>query len=165
MQEIGAELPRPYNPLNEKGNLLMIPKHDEDFYGWAMTNASLLKQKKYQEADMDMIIEELEEMGGSNENQLINRLGVLIAHLLKWQFQPEVRGRSWEGTIEEQRHKIKRLVKKNPSLKTKISEAIEEGFSDSKSIIKKDTPLELKLLPAECPYTFDQIMDDEFYPE
>jgi len=165
MQEIGAELPRPYNPLNEKGNVQMIPKHDEDFYGWAMTNASLLKQKKYQEADMDMIIEELEEMGGSNENQLINRLGVLIAHLLKWQFQPELRGRSWEGTIEEQRHKIKRLVKKNPSLKTKISEAIEEGFSDSKSIIKKDTPLELKLLPAECPYTFDQIVDDDFYPE
>ena len=143
----------------------MIPKHDEDFYGWAMANATLLKQRKYQEADMDMIIEELEEMGGSNENQLINRLGVLIAHLLKWQFQSELRGRSWEGTIEEQRHKIKRLVKKNPSLKTKIPEAVEEAFSDSKSIIKKDTPLDLKLLPAECPYTFDQITDDDFYPQ
>lgn len=143
----------------------MIPKHDEDFYGWAMANATLLKQKKYQEADMDMIIEELEEMGGSNENQLINRLGVLIAHLLKWQFQSELRGRSWEGTIEEQRHKIKRLIKKNPSLKTKIPEAVEEAFSDSKSIIKKDTPLDLKLLPAECPYTFDQITDDDFYPQ
>jgi len=143
----------------------MIPKHDEDFYGWAMANATLLKQGKYKEADMDMIIEELEEMGGSNENQLINRLGVLIAHLLKWQFQSELRGRSWEGTIEEQRHKIKRLVKKNPSLKTKIPEAVEEAFSDSKSIIKKDTPLDLKLLPAECPYTFDQITDDDFYPQ
>jgi len=143
----------------------MIPKHDEDFYGWAMANAALLKQRKYQEADMDMIIEELEEMGGSNENQLINRLGVLIAHLLKWQFQPELRGRSWEGTIEEQRHKIKRLIKKNPSLKTKISEAIEEGFADSKTTIKKDTPLDLKLLPTECPYTFEQMMNDEFYPE
>ena len=143
----------------------MIPKHDEDFYGWAMANAALLKQGKYKEADMDMIIEELEEMGGSNENQLINRLGVLIAHLLKWQFQSELRGRSWEGTIEEQRHKIKRLVKKNPSLKTKISEAVEEAFSDSKSIIKKDTPLDLKLLPAECPYTFEQIVDDDFYPQ
>ena len=143
----------------------MYPKHDEDFYGWAMTNAALLKKEKYKEADMDMIIEELEEMGGSNESQLINRLGVLIAHLLKWQFQPELRGRSWEGTIEEQRHKIQRLVRKNPSLKTKVTEAIEEGFLDSRAIIKKDTPLDLKLLPAECPYTFEQIMNDEFYPE
>jgi len=143
----------------------MHPKHDEDFYGWAMENASLLKKGKYQEADMDKIIEELEEMGGSNESQLINRLGVLIAHLLKWQLQPELRCRSWEGTIEEQRHKIQRLMRKNPSLKNKITEAIEEGFLDSRTIIKKDTPLDLKLLPSQCPYTFEQIMDDEFYPE
>ncbi len=33
---------------------------------------------------MEHIIEELEEMGLSNENQLINRLSVLVAHLLKW---------------------------------------------------------------------------------
>lgn len=140
-------------------------KYENDFYGWAMQNIQLLKQGNYQEADIEHIIEELEEMGTSHENQLINRLAVLIAHLLKWQFQPDFRGRSWEGTIEEQRRKIDRIIKKNPSLKPKISEAIEEGFADSKAIIKKETPIDMKVLPSTCPYTFDQIMDDEFYPE
>lgn len=142
----------------------MFHKYEEDFHGWTMQNVQLLKQGKYQEADIEHIIEELEEMGISNENQLINRLSVLIAHLLKWQFQPDFRGRSWEGTIEEQRNKINRLIKKNPSLKAKVSEAIEEGFSDSKSIIKKETPIDLKVLPSTCPYTFDQIISDDFYP-
>src|SRR5690242_2885138 len=117
----------------------MYPKYEEDFHGWALRNVQLLKQGNYQEADIEHIIEELEEMGISNENQLINRLAVLISHLLKWQFQPDFRGRSWEGTIEEQRRKINRLIKKNPSLKTKIPEAMEEGFCDSKAIIKKET--------------------------
>ena len=143
----------------------MYPHHDEDFHGWAMANASLLKQGKIGEADMEYIIEELEEMVSSNECQLINRLAILIAHLLKWHFQPDFRGRSWSGTIEEQRQKIERLIKKNPSLKSKIIEAVEDGFSDSKSIIKKETPIDLKLLPTTCPYTFEQIMDDAFYPE
>lgn len=143
----------------------MYPKYEEDFYGWTMHNIQLLKQGKYQEADIKHIIEELEEMGISNENQLINRLAVLIAHLLKWNLQPDFRGRSWEGTIEEQRRKINRLIKKNPSLKAKISEAIEEGFYDSKTIIKKETSIDLKALPSVCPYTFEQIMNDAFYPE
>lgn len=140
------------------------PEHDKDFYGWAMQNASLLKQGRFSEADMDSIIEELEEMGGNNESQLINRLGVLIAHLMKWQFQPDLQGNSWSSTIKEQRHKIKRLIRKNPSLKPKIAEAIEEGFSDSKIIIEKDASLILNMLPTECPYNFEQLMDDSFYP-
>ena len=138
--------------------------YENDFYGWTRTTVALLKQKKYQEADMDHIIEELEEMGGSYENQLINRLAILIAHLLKWQFQPDFRDRSWSGTIKEQRNKINRLMRKNPSLKSKISEALQEGFDDSKNIIEKETPIEMNLLPQECPYTFEQITDHEFYP-
>lgn len=143
----------------------MQPKYEQDFYGWALSNVNLLKQGKYQEADMEHIIEELEEMGISNENQLINRFSILIAHLLKWQFQPDFRGRSWSGTIKEQRNKIQRLLRKNPSLKSKIAEAVEEGFSDSRNVIEKETPIDLKLLPKECPYTFEQIINDEFYPQ
>jgi len=143
----------------------MYPKHNEDFYGWATANASLLKQGKLKEVDMENIIEELEEMGRSEKYQLINRFSILIAHLLKWKYQPELRGRSWSGTIKEQRHRIERLIKQNPSLKHEIPEAIQEGFSDSKDLIEKETPIDLNLLPSECPYTFEQIMNDEFYPE
>ena len=97
----------------------MYPKHAEDFYGWAMANASLLKQGKYQEVDMESIIEELEDMGISNEHQLINCLSQLIFHLLKWEHQPDFRGRSWHGSIKEQRKRTKILIKKILALKVK----------------------------------------------
>ena len=117
------------------------------------------------QVDVDNLIEELEDMGNSNENQLINRFAILIAHLLKWEYQLVMRSRSWEATIEEQRNKINRLFRKNPSLKPKIVEAIEEGFLDSRSIIKKDTSLDLSILPRVCPYTYNQLVNDSFYPK
>lgn len=143
----------------------MHPKHDEDFYGWAMANASLLKQGKYQEVDMDKIIEELEEMGINNKRAFVSHLAQLIFHLLKWQFQPDFRGRSWEGTIETQREELEELLKDSPSLKNKISENFPIAYKKAKSFIKKETPIDLKLLPSECPYTFEQLMEEAFFPE
>ena len=143
----------------------MHPKHDEDFYGWAMANVSLLKKGKYKEADMDKIIEEMETLGRSNKRELVSRSGVLIAHLLKWQYQSDIRNASWEGTIERQRIEIDDLLSENPSLKSHIQEVIPKAYKYAFSILKEETPIDLKLLPAECPYIFEQIMDDAFYPK
>ncbi|MGH8555990.1 MAG: DUF29 domain-containing protein, partial [Methylococcales bacterium] len=53
-------------------------------------------------------------MGASERRELINRLAVLSAHLLKWQYQPSFRGRSWQITIKEQRRQLQRLLNDNP---------------------------------------------------
>lgn len=143
----------------------MIPKHDEDFYGWTMANASLLKQGKYKEADMDMIIEEMEEMGRSAESQLTHRLSLVLTHLLKWQFQPALQGKSWKVTLREQRRASRRLINKNPSLKSKIPNCMFEAYEDAVDEAIKETGLDEKTFPSECPYSFEQVMNDDFYPE
>ena len=117
------------------------------------------------EVDFDGIIEELEEMGISNKHALKNRIAQLVFHFLKWQFQPEFRCRSWTGTIREQRIRLRDILEENPSLKSYVSEAIPKAYKISITLIEKETPIDLKLLPVQCPYTFDQIMNDEFYPE
>jgi hypothetical protein len=143
----------------------MHPEYEKDFYGWATVNASLLKQGKFSEADMENIIEEMEAMGRSEKAQLINRFAVLIAHLLKWQFQPDFRGRSWHGTIKEQRKRATLLLKENPSLKSKLGEAFTDAYELAVDQIERETPIDLKLLPLECPYTFEQCLNEGFYPE
>lgn len=143
----------------------MYPKHDEDFYGWAMAEAQLLKEGKLSELDIDNLIEELQEMGRSEKYQLINRFSILMAHLLKWQFQNELAGHSWKCSIKEQRNKIKRLLQENPSLKPKINESMTHGYVDAVILASKDTGFAEKHFPTQCPYTFEQMMNDEFYPE
>lgn len=143
----------------------MHPKYEDDFYAWTMANASLLKQGRFSEVDMENIIEEIESMGRSEKNQLVNRFAVLIAHLLKWQFQPDFRGRSWHGTIKEQRKRAKILLKENPSLKSKLTEAFSDAYELAVDQIEKETPIDLKLVPSECPYSFEECLDDNFFPE
>ena len=143
----------------------MYPKYEEDFYGWISASIGLLKQKRFGEMDIDHLIEELEDMGNNKKHALVLRLAQLIFHLLKWQHQPDFRGRSWDASIQEQRKRIKKLLLENPSLKNELDMFLVDAYEDSILLIKKETPIDLKLLPQECPYTFDKIMNDEFYPE
>ena len=143
----------------------MYPSHDKDVYGWAVHTAQLLRDKKMNEVDFDGIVEELEEMGISNKHALISRLTLVISHLLKWQFQPNMRGHSWTYTIRAQRKKASYVLDDNPSLKSKLDEIIAKAYKVAIDEATDQTGLDEKTFPAQCPYTFDQIMNDEFYPE
>ncbi len=143
----------------------MYPSHEKDVYGWAIHTAQLLKDKKMNEIDFDHIVEELEDMVSSNETQMINRLTLVLSHLLKWQFQPNMRGHSWIYTIREQRKRSKIHLRKNPSLKSKLNEILLDAYDIAVLEAVKESGLDEKTFPSECQYTLDQIMDDEFYPE
>jgi hypothetical protein len=143
----------------------MYPKHDEDVYGWAVHTAELLRNNKMDELDFGNIIEEMEALGRSEKHELINRFSLVMSHLLKWQYQPTMRGHSWVYSIKEQRKQSKIHLKDNPSLKNKLDEVLEDAYDLAISKAAKETTLDETAFPQECPYTFEQIMNDEFYPE
>ena len=143
----------------------MYPKYEEDVYGWAIHTAQLLRDKKMSELDIDNIIEEMEALGRSEKHELINRLSLVISHLLKWQYQPTMRGHGWIYSIKEQRKQSKIHLKDNPSLKSKLEEILTDAYDVAISKAAKETTLDEKSFPQKCPYTFEQIMDNGFYPE
>lgn len=136
----------------------MKSSYDHDFYNWAMHNAQLLKEGKLAQADIEQIAAELESMGRSEYNALVSRLGILLAHLLKWHYQPEHRSWSWECTIREQRVQITRLLRQNPSLKAKLVTIIADAYEDAILIAERETHIHRHHFPAICQWTFEQIM-------
>lgn len=66
--------------------------YEQDFYAWIQHNIALLKQSKFNEVDIDILIDELESMAKRDKRELTSCLMILIAHLLKWQFQPDKQG-------------------------------------------------------------------------
>ncbi|MCX7109875.1 MAG: DUF29 domain-containing protein [Proteobacteria bacterium] len=138
--------------------------HDKDFHAWAIQQANLLKAGKLNEIDLDNLIEEIESMGASERNQLQNRLKVLIGHLLKWQFQPSFRTRSWNATIKEQRLSVIGLVEDNPSLKSILAERIAKAYPQGVYLAVKETNLDEKTFPLACPYSMEQLFDTGFFP-
>ena len=139
--------------------------HDQDFYSWAMHNAQLLREGRLAEIDCEYVAEELEDMGAAKERELEGRLGVLMAHLLKWIFQPERRGNSWIATIKEQRQRIVRLLRKNPGLKSCLDEAFVNGYSDARLIAVRETNLPERTFPENAPFALEQVLDDAYWPE
>jgi hypothetical protein len=142
-----------------------MSKHEYDFYGWTQDTVELLKQRRFAEVDLDALIEEIADMGGSVWSQLDSRLSVLLAHLLKWKYQSTHRGSSWLLTIEEQRYRLTKLIKKNPSLKPKLAETVKDAYPSAVRAAILETRLEKGVFPTECPWTVEQILDMDWLPD
>ena len=104
------------------------PLYEADFYSWTQQQAELIRQGRLGELDLDNILEEIEGMGRSEYRQLSHRLDILLMHLLKWAYQPEHRSSSWQGSIEEQRLRIRKVIKENPGLKPRINGAMDDAY-------------------------------------
>ncbi len=133
--------------------------HEFDFYAWTQQQIALLKSGKLAEVDIEHIIEEIASMGASERRELINRLAVLLAHILKWHYQPSFRGRSWQLTIKEQRRQLLRLLKDNPSLHARLNEFIADAYMDAILLAAKESGLDETTFPAQCPYTEDELFN------
>jgi len=139
--------------------------YETDFYGWIQSQTDAMRAGNLASLDLDHLIEEIESMGKSQQRALESRLEILLMHLLKWQFQPALKGPSWRFTIEEQRARIARLLQKNPSLASHVQDALEEAYDFAVRLAVKDTGMEKTVFPTQCPWTFEQAMHPEFWPQ
>lgn len=143
----------------------MSDAYNSDFYAWANEQAALLRAGRFGAADIENIAEEIESMGRGEKRELVNRLTVLLLHLLKWHFQPGFRSASWSSSIREQRLRLKSHLKDNPSLKAKLDEAFGEAYELAVIAAARETGLPEGGFPQNCPYRFEQAVDGEFWPE
>ena len=102
--------------------------YETDFYEWTVPNAELLRSGRAGEADLEHIAEELEDLGRRGRRELLQRVSVLIEHLLKWKIQSARRSRSWELTIRVQRKDPMKLLDQNPSLQPYLHESLPEAY-------------------------------------
>jgi Domain of unknown function DUF29 len=137
--------------------------YEQDFYSWIQHHVALLKDSRFDEIDVDNLIEELEGMAKKDERELISRLIILIAHLLKWQYQPDMQSNSWLSSIIEQRAQVLFLLEDVPSLRNKMSDAILRAYPKAQEVTAKETGL--SGFPKQCPYSEKQLLDEDFYPD
>ena len=140
--------------------------YNKDIIAWANEQAALIRAGRFELLDLEHIAEEIEDVGKSEQRELENRMAVLIAHLLKWQYQPTHRGASWQRTIKDQRKMVLKRLKQTPSLKISLVDVewIDDAWTDATLQAAKETGIELIKFPQACPWTMEQVLDDEFLP-
>ena len=139
--------------------------YEADFYAWTQEQARLLRERQWTSLDLDSLVEEIETLGRQERQELVNRLGVLLGHLLKWQYQSENRSNSWKATIREQRRRILRLLDSSPSLQPYLEEALQLGYEDGVDLAVRETNLPDLTFPSTCVYSLEQALDAEFLPD
>lgn len=147
--------------------------YDSDFYAWTERQAEALRrlarrnpELAYELAlDFANLIEEVEDLGRATKRAIETRLELLLLHLAKWRWQPERRSRSWRRTIEEQRRRIPRLLRKNPGLKPKLPGMLPEAWEAAREDAADETELPLETFPEACPFTLEQVLDPDWWPE
>lgn len=139
--------------------------YEKDFLAWTDLTTDLIRNRQFQRVDWDNVVEEIEALGRSERDKLVSSLKVLLAHLLKWQFQPEKRSKSWENTIFRERSNITEYLEDTPSLQQFLSsEWTSKAYRRGRRIAIKETELNEGLFPEDCPYAIEQILDFDFLP-
>jgi hypothetical protein len=147
-----------------KGAMMTTISYETDVAAWANQQAWLIRNKKFDLLDIEHLAEEIEDVSKSEQRELASRMAVLIAHLLKWQFQSERRGKSWELTIRNQRRAIELHLKKVPSLKPNLKDEdwLQIIWSDALTIAIKETRIED--FPEVCIWSVDDILAQNWLP-
>jgi Domain of unknown function DUF29 len=128
------------------------PPYEADVYSWAMRQADLLRRRRFEEADIANIAEEIESVGRGERSALRSFAARVVQHMLKWDYQPERRTRSWRTSIEIHRVHARQQLADNPGLKSQLSSILDEAYELGVAFAMDETDFERTALPARCPY-------------
>lgn len=136
--------------------------YDADFHAWTQKQTDLLRHQQWNAIDLPNLIEEIESLGRQQRQELRNQLSVLIGHLLKWEYQPQARSRSWLATLRVQRRDISRSLQEDPSLKPYLDTALAQAYENARDLAMGETDLPEATFPLDCRYSLSEILGDRF---
>jgi len=138
--------------------------YETDIVAWAKEQARLLRAGRFDLLDIEHIAEEIEDVGKSEQRELANRMAVLLAHLLKWQYQPERQGNSWARTIREQRRGVLNRLDETPSLQGRLNDSRwwDSVWADAVAQATSETGIDT--LPEICPWALAEILGPDWLP-
>ena len=138
----------------------MANTYESDFYAWTQQTADQLRSgKSLTPEDLNMVIEEIEDLGRRHFDSLVSYCALYLLHRLKWDYQPELQSRSWMQSMEKTKNRISLIVKKHPSLRAKLPDAWSDGYEYAAGDAAVETGLPKNTFPDENPYTLQDFLD------
>ena len=142
----------------------MGTRYESDVVAWANEQARLIRAGQFELLDLEHIADEIEDVGKSEQRELAKRMAMLLAHLLKWQYQPERQGSSWVRTIKEQRKRVLLRLEETPSLSGKLSDV--KWWTDvwADAVSQAITETGVDTFPDECPWVVSEVLQPDWLP-
>jgi len=140
--------------------------YEIDDYLWLEETINLLKTNNLEALDLEHLIEELESLGKRDLNKARSLSRQIIIHILflqYWQEEYQRNYRHWQGEITTFRADLNNYL--TTSLENKLDEELEAIYQTALKIVLQKTGLSFNNFPKNCPYSLQQLLDENWYPE
>ncbi|HRJ59810.1 MAG TPA: DUF29 domain-containing protein [Azospirillaceae bacterium] len=145
--------------------------YEGDFYAWTIQQAAAIRRvaelRPNEEVDWENVAEEIESLGRNELDTVYSHLETIIEHLLKLAYSPASDPRADRRvTVMKARGQLARKLTGSlrPKLREELADAWMGGRKDAVAGLAEDG-LSAADIPADCPWTFEQLLDEEFWPE
>ena len=135
--------------------------YDIDVARWTWDQIDFLRQGKLDRLDAENLIEELQALARRDRRELGSQLRTLFTHLLKWEYQPERRSRSWAGSIQNSCDEIAGLVEESPTLRRLLDpdgDLVQKAYARALQRAARETGLSATGFPPACGWR-DELAD------
>jgi len=119
----------------------------QDFAAWTSEQAAALRAGRLHELDIEHLSEEIEDLGKRERREIVSRLVIIGAHILKFQYQLERASLSWRNTIREQARQIDLVLEDSPSLRPEMDHFIGRSYPNARELASDETELVLEIFP------------------
>ena len=140
-------------------------RYEDDVFGWTREQAFWLRSGQLSEVDAVNLADKLEDMNSIHEYDLSNRCSALLSHLARWQMQEGSRCDLWRRLIDLQRLRIGKMFEDMPGLRSTFSD---QGFlvcAWLDTLFKVIGERGCYDLPGDCPWTLEQALSPDFFPD
>jgi hypothetical protein len=144
---------------------MTTPSYESDFYTWTKAQAAALRAKDWPVLDVANLAEEIESLGNEQAHAVESHLVIVLAHLLKWHYQPQRRRRGWRTSVRVGRQQIARRLRRNPGLRPGLPTFLSDAYADARKRAMDETDLPMATFPEACPWALVQVLDENFWPE
>jgi hypothetical protein len=138
--------------------------YERDLHAWSEVQADLLRCGRFAEMDLEHVVEEIEDVGGSLYRECRSRIRTIMEHLLKLQHSAATEPRGgWERTIRRERADLGEDL--TPSLRPRIERGLARFYETAQieaaaALRAHGEPAAADAISPTCSHTLDQITGD-----
>ena len=132
--------------------------YEDDYFKWTRLQMDFLKNEEFDKLDRQHLMMEIESLGNSEKRALESHIANLFLHLLKIEYQPSKHSKSWDNSVKNAKFQILKLLKENPSLKSKLPLLAKDAYFSARLAASSETGLDEENFPASAPWEIKNLL-------
>lgn len=150
--------------MDDMTRRMPMSTYDDDIIAWSNEQARLLRERRFDQLDLEHIAEEIESVAWAEQHEFAKDMSELMYDLLRWQHRSGLRCSNWREILQLRRESARDSLRSTPSLRLTLTNDrwLAKMWSGAVLAALKTG---LDRLPKTCPWTMEMVLAEDFLPD